>query len=177
MPATGVELGVVDHSSGPGRGWVCWTSTYAASTASGRAYRRRPRRSVGRGRLWPDCAAPPQAWCAGRPSGRAGGDVRGSAGGFHLLAALCFTEPFSAGACRYGRGRIWPPWLKTPTASEATYLGAGRRPWPESARRRLSEPALTPCCMAMRFTCPVDLFPRSSGHRGAPAQTERWPWH
>ena len=102
-----------------------------------------------------DCAAAARALvAAGRADPARVAFEGGSAGGFTVLAALCFTDVFGAGACRY------------PVADPETLLAADHRfearytetligPWPQA---RATYEARSPLRHADRITAAVIFF-------------------
>ena len=151
MAGTGLNLAIQFWTS---RGWGVVDVNYGGSTGFGRAYRQRLDGQWGVVDV-ADCAAAARALvAAGRADPARVAFEGGSAGGFTVLAALCFTDVFGAGACRY------------PVADPEALLGVDHRfearytetligPWPEA--RALYE-ARSPLRHAERITVPVVFF-------------------
>ncbi|MEA5443941.1 alpha/beta hydrolase family protein [Cyanobium gracile] len=151
MAGTGLNLAIQFWTS---RGWGVVDVNYGGSTGFGRAYRQRLDGQWGVVDV-ADCAAAARALVV---AGKADPDrvafEGGSAGGFTVLAALCFTDVFKAGACRY------------PVADPEALLGVDHRfearytetligPWPEA--QSVYE-ARSPLRHAQQITVPVVFF-------------------
>ena len=117
-----------------------------------------------------DCAAAARALIV---SGRAHPEQiaieGGSAGGFTTLAALCFSDVFRAGACRY------PVCDLTAMAQdthrfEARYLDSLVGAWPDQRGRYEQR---SPLLHADRIRCPVLFFQGLQDKVVPPEQTER----
>mgnify|MGYP003880045659 FL=1 len=93
----------------------------------------------------------------------------GSAGGFTTLAALCFTDRFSAGASRYGVADL-SALAEYTHRFEARYLDGLVGPWPEA---RATYAARSPLNHAERMGCPVIFFQGLEDVVVPPEQTER----
>jgi dienelactone hydrolase len=166
MAGTGLNLAIQFWTS---RGWGVVDVNYGGSTGFGRAYRQRLDGQWGVVDV-ADCAAAARALvAAGKADPARVAFEGGSAGGFTVLAALCFTDVFMAGACRY------------PVADPEALLGVDHRfearytesligPWPEA--RALYE-ARSPLRHAERIKVPVVFF-HGKDDRVVPArQSER----
>lgn len=166
MARRGLQLAIQFWTS---RGWGVVDVNYGGSTGFGRAYRQRLQGQWGVADV-ADCAAAAGALvAAGRASPQRIAIEGGSAGGFTALAALCFTEAFSAAACRYA---VCDP---AALAShdhrfEARYLDGLIGPWPEAAA---SYAARSPLLHAGRIRCPVILFQGLEDTVVPPEQTDR----
>ena len=166
MARRGLSLAIQYWTS---RGWGVVDVNYGGSTGFGRAYRERLNQGWGVVDV-ADCAAAAQALIA---SGHAHPDQvaieGGSAGGFTTLAALCFTDVFRAGACRYAVCDLTA--MATDTHRfEARYLDGLVGAWPEE-RSIYNE--RSPLQHAGRIRCPV-LFFQGLQDKVVPAeQTER----
>ena len=117
-----------------------------------------------------DCAAAAQALItAGRAHPERIAIEGGSAGGFTTLAALCFTDVFRAGACRYAVCDLTAMAVDT-HRFEARYLDTLVGAWPED-RARYNE--RSPLQHADRIRCPVLFFQGLQDKVVPPEQTER----
>ena len=166
MARRGLSLAIQYWTS---RGWGVVDVNYGGSTGFGRAYRERLNHGWGVVDV-ADCAAAAQALIA---SGHSHPDQvaieGGSAGGFTTLAALCFTDVFRAGACRYAVSD--PSALATETHRfEARYLDGLIGPWPQE--RDLYEQR-SPLRHAQQIRCPVIFFQGLKDKVVLPQQTER----
>ena len=161
MASTGLSLVTQFWTT---RGWGVVDVNYGGSTGFGRAYRERLDGQWGVVDV-ADCAAAALALVR---QGKASPDrvaIEGSsAGGFTVLAALCFTDVFRAGACRYGVGDLSA--LATDTHRfEARYLDtlggslAGRQ---DDLRGAIPTPP------RRSHPLPGDLLPGPRGQGGAP---------
>jgi dipeptidyl aminopeptidase/acylaminoacyl peptidase len=151
MARRGLSLAIQYWTS---RGWGVVDVNYGGSTGFGRAYRERLNHGWGVVDV-ADCAAAAQALIA---SGHAHPDQiaieGGSAGGFTTLAALCFTDVFRAGACRYAVCDLTA--MATDTHRfEARYLDNLVGAWPEE---RSTYNERSPLQHAGRIRCPVLFF-------------------
>jgi dipeptidyl aminopeptidase/acylaminoacyl peptidase len=166
MARTGLSLAIQFWTS---RGWGVVDVNYGGSTGFGRAYRERLDGQWGVVDV-ADCAAAARALVAAE---RAGADriaiEGGSAGGFTVLAALCFTDVFRAGACRYA--------VADPSALaiashrfEARYFDSLLGPWPQA---RAVYEQRSPLLHAGRIHCPVIFFQGLDDRVVPPEQTER----
>ena len=166
MARRGLSLAIQYWTS---RGWGVVDVNYGGSTGFGRAYRERLNQGWGVVDV-ADCATAAQALIA---SGHAHPDQvaieGGSAGGFTTLAALCFTDVFRAGACRYAVCDLTA--MATDTHRfEARYLDGLVGAWPEE-RSIYNE--RSPLQHTGRIRCPV-LFFQGLQDKVVPAeQTER----
>ena len=117
-----------------------------------------------------DCAAAAQALIE---TGRADpGKIAiegGSAGGFTTLAALCFTDVFRAGACRYAVCDL-TAMAEDTHRFEARYVDGLVGAWP--AARALYEQR-SPLLHADQIRCPVLFFQGMQDKVVPPEQTER----
>jgi dienelactone hydrolase len=174
MACTGLNLAIQFWTS---RGWGVVDVNYGGSTGFGRAYRERLDGQWGVVDV-ADCAAAVRALvAAGRADPARVAFEGGSAGGFTVLAALCFTEVFGAGACRYP---VADPQvlLAVDHRFEACYTESLIGPWPEA--RALYE-ARSPLRHADRITAPLIFFhglddrvvPASQSERMVEALRER----
>ncbi len=166
MARCGLSLAIQYWTS---RGWGVVDVNYGGSTGFGRAYRERLNGGWGIVDV-ADCAAAAQALIA---SGQAHPDhvaiEGGSAGGFTTLAALCFTDVFRAGACRYAVCDLTAMATET-HRFEARYLDTLVGDWPAE---RSSYDDRSPLQHADHIRCPV-LFFQGQQDKVVPAeQTER----
>ena len=166
MAQRGLSLGVQFWTS---RGWGVVDVNYGGSTGFGRAYRERLDGQWGVVDV-ADCAAAARALvAAGKASAARIAIEGGSAGGFTVLGALCFTEVFRAGASRYGVTD--PSALASETHRfEARYLDDLIGPWPET---RATYEARSPLAHADQIRCPVIFFQGLDDKVVPPEQTER----
>ncbi|CAK6701189.1 S9 family peptidase [Synechococcus sp. CBW1107] len=166
MAGTGLNPAIQYWTS---RGWGVVDVNYGGSTGFGRAYRERL------DGLWgvvdvADCSAAARALVAtGRASPERIAIEGGSAGGFTVLAALCFSDVFRAGACRYAVADL-ASLADSSHRFEARYLDGLVGPWP--AARAIYE-ARSPLHHAERIRCPVIFFQGLEDKVVPPAQTER----
>jgi len=142
---------------------------YGGSTGFGRAYRERLDRQWGVVDV-ADCSAAARAvvsrgWA--RPDRIA--IEGGSAGGFTTLAALCFSESFSAGASRYGVADL-SALAEDTHRFEARYLDGLVGAWPQERELYAQR---SPLHNADRIRCPVIFFQGLEDVVVPPAQTER----
>jgi dienelactone hydrolase len=166
MARTGLNLLTQFWTS---RGWGVVDVNYGGSTGFGRAYRGRLAGQWGVVDV-ADCAAAARALVdAGRADPRRVAIEGGSAGGFTVLAALCFTDRFQAGACRYGVADLASLVAGT-HRFEARYLDGLVGPWPEA---RALYAQRSPLLHAGAITCPVILFQGLKDTVVPPEQTER----
>jgi dienelactone hydrolase len=166
MARTGLNLLTQFWTS---RGWGVVDVNYGGSTGFGRAYRQRLAGQWGVVDV-ADCAAAARELVdAGKADPARVAIEGGSAGGFTVLAALCFTDGFKAGACRYGVAD-----LATLAAGthrfEARYLDGLVGPWPEAKALYKQR---SPLLHAGAITCPVILFQGLKDTVVPPQQTER----
>ena len=166
MARRGLQLGIQFWTS---RGWGVVDVNYGGSTGFGRAYRERLDGQWGVVDV-ADCAA---AALALVKEGKADADriaiEGGSAGGFTVLAALCFSEVFRAGACRYGVADLSALAADT-HRFEARYLDSLVGPWPAA---KGTYEARSPLRHANRIRCPVIFFQGLDDKVVPPEQTER----
>ncbi|WP_216903838.1 prolyl oligopeptidase family serine peptidase [Synechococcus sp. CCY 9618] len=151
MAATALNLTIQFWTS---RGWGVVDVNYGGSTGFGRAYRERLDGQWGVVDV-ADCAAAARALvAAGRADPARVAFEGGSAGGFTVLAALCFTDVFAAGACRYP---VADPaaLLNVDHRFEARYTESLIGPWPEA---RDAYEARSPLQHADRIRVPVIFF-------------------
>ena len=166
MARRGLSLAIQYWTS---RGWGVVDVNYGGSTGFGRAYRERLNGGWGVVDVT-DCAAAARALIdAGRAHPERIAIEGGSAGGFTTLAALCFTDVFRAGACRYAVCDLNA--MATDTHRfEARYLDTLVGAWPED-RTRYDE--RSPLLHADRIRCPVLFFQGLQDKVVPPEQTER----
>lgn len=166
MAGTGLNLAIQFWTS---RGWGVVDVNYGGSTGFGRAYRERLDGQWGLVDV-ADCAAAARALvAAGRADPARVAFEGGSAGGFTVLAALCFTDVFKAGAVRYP---VTDPeaLLGVDHRFEARYTETLIGPWPEA---QAVYAARSPLRHAERITVPVVFF-HGQDDRVVPArQSER----
>ena len=166
MARRGLSLAIQYWTS---RGWGVVDVNYGGSTGFGREYRERLNGSWGVVDV-ADCAAAARALIA---SGRAHPEQiaieGGSAGGFTTLAALCFTDVFRVGACRYAVCDLTAMAQDT-HRFEARYLDSLVGDWPE--QREIFEQR-SPLLHADRIRCPVLFFQGLQDKVVPPEQTER----
>jgi dienelactone hydrolase len=166
MARTGLNLVIQYWTS---RGWAVLDVNYGGSTGFGRAYRERLDGGWGVVDV-DDCAAAARAvLAAGRASPERVAIEGGSAGGFTVLAALCFTDTFRAGACRYAVTDLGALARDT-HRFEAGYLDGLVGPWPAA---RATYEARSPLLHAERITAPVIFFQGLDDAVVPPEQTER----
>jgi dipeptidyl aminopeptidase/acylaminoacyl peptidase len=117
-----------------------------------------------------DCAAAARAVIeSGRASPQRVAIEGGSAGGFTVLAALCFTDSFRAGACRYAVTDL-AALARDTHRFEARYLDGLVGPWPAA---KATYEARSPLLHAERITAPVIFFQGLDDAVVPPEQTER----
>ena len=166
MARRGLSLAIQYWTS---RGWGVVDVNYGGSTGFGREYRERLNGSWGVVDV-ADCAAAARAMIA---SGRAHPEQiaieGGSAGGFTTLAALCFTDVFRVGACRYAVCDLTAMAQDT-HRFEARYLDSLVGGLPE--QREIFEQR-SPLLHADRIRCPVLFFQGLQDKVVPPEQTER----
>ena len=166
MARRGLQLGIQYWTS---RGWGVVDVNYGGSTGFGREYRARLNQGWGVVDVG-DCAAAAQALIK---AGRAHPDQiaieGGSAGGFTTLAALCFTDVFRVGACRYAVCDL-TAMAEDTHRFEARYLDGLVGDWPE--QRQVYEQR-SPLRHADRIRCPVLFFQGLKDKVVPPEQTER----
>ena len=92
----------------------------------------------------------------------------GSAGGFTVLSALCFSEVFRAGACRYAVSDL-EGLVADGHRFEAHYLDSLVGPWPE---QRATYQGHSPLHHADRISAPVIFFQGLDDQVVPPAQTD-----
>ena len=165
MARRGLQLGIQYWTS---RGWGVVDVNYGGSTGFGREYRERLNGGWGVVDV-ADCAAAAQALIH---TGRANSDQiaieGGSAGGFTTLAALCFTDVFRVGACRYAVCDLTAMAEET-HRFEARYLDRLVGAWP--AERALYD-ARSPLQHADQISCPTLFFQGLQDKVVPPQQTE-----
>lgn len=166
MAQRGLNLAIQFWTS---RGWGVVDVNYGGSTGFGRNYRERLDGQWGVVDV-EDCAAAARALvAAGKASAARIAIEGGSAGGFTVLAALCFTDVFRAGASRYGVTD--PSALARETHRfEARYLDDLIGPWPDA---QATYEARSPLAHADRIRCPVIFFQGLDDLVVPPAQTDR----
>ena len=152
------------------RGWGVVDVNYGGSTGFGRAYRERLQGGWGVVDV-ADCAAAALAVVeAGWASRERIAVEGGSAAGFTVLAGLCFTDVFRAGACRYAVADPVALASHSDHRFEARYLDGLIGPWP-SAKATYEE--RSPLLHADRIRCPVIFFQGLEDLVVPPEQTER----
>ena len=166
MARRGLSLAIQYWTS---RGWGVVDVNYGGSTGFGRDYRERLNGGWGLVDV-ADCAAAAQALIeAGRADPGQIAIEGGSAGGFTTLAALCFTEVFRAGACRYAVCDL-TAMAEDTHRFEARYVDGLVGEWP--AARALYEQR-SPLLHADQIRCPVLFFQGLQDKVVPPEQTER----
>ncbi len=151
------------------RGWGVVDVNYGGSTGFGRAYRERLNGQWGVVDV-ADCAAAAMALvAAGNADPERIAIEGGSAAGFTVLAALCFTDVFRAGACRYAVADLAAMAIGT-HRFEARYLDGLVGPWP-AARTLYAQ--RSPLEHASLIRCPVVFFQGLEDKVVPPEQTER----
>lgn len=167
MARTGLNPAVAFWTS---RGWGVVDVNYGGSTGFGRAYRERLDGQWGVVDV-ADCAAAAQALvAAGLADPQRIAIEGGSAGGFTVLAALCFTEVFRAGGCRYAVTDLAALARHDDHRFEAHYLDGLVGPWPEAAAVYAER---SPLQHQQRITAPVIFFQGLEDRVVPPEQTER----
>ena len=165
MASTGLNLAVQFWTS---RGWGVVDVNYGGSTGFGRAYRDRLAGQWGVVDV-SDCAAAATALVAtGAASPERLAIEGGSAGGFTTLAALCFTDVFRAGACRYGVADL-AALAGSTHRFEAGYLEGLVGPWPAAQALYAQR---SPLHHAGRMRCPVIFFQGLDDEVVPPEQTD-----
>ena len=165
MARCGLNLAIQFWTS---RGWGVLDVNYGGSTGFGRAYRERLDRHWGLVDS-ADCAAAALAVvAAGQASAQRLAIEGGSAGGFTVLSALCFSEVFRAGACRYAVSDL-EGLVADGHRFEAHYLDSLVGPWPE---QRATYRARSPLHHAERISAPVIFFQGLDDQVVPPAQTD-----
>ena len=165
MARRGLQLGIQYWTS---RGWGVVDVNYGGSTGFGREYRERLNAGWGVVDV-ADCAAAAQALIhAGRANPDQIAIEGGSAGGFTTLAALCFTDVFRVGACRYAVCDLTAMAEET-HRFEARYLDQLVGTWP--AERALYD-GRSPLQHADQIRCPVLFFQGKQDKIVLPEQTE-----
>lgn len=151
MARTGLNLAIQFWTS---RGWGVVDVNYGGSTGFGRAYRQRLDGQWGVVDV-ADCAAAARALVAqGKADPGRIAIEGGSAGGFTTLAALCFSDVFRAGACRYGVADLGAL-AQESHRFEAHYLDALVGPWPAAKDTYTDR---SPLQHAGQMGCPVIFF-------------------
>ena len=151
------------------RGWGVLDVNYGGSTGFGRAYRERLQGQWGVVDV-EDCAAAAQAvLAAGRADPRRVAFEGGSAAGFTVLAALCRTDVFQAGACRYAVADL-EGMARHTHRFEAGYLDGLVGPWPEAVATYRER---SPLFNADQIRVPVIFFQGLEDPVVPPEQTER----
>lgn len=167
MARTGLNPAVAFWTS---RGWGVVDVNYGGSTGFGRAYRERLDGQWGVVDV-ADCAAAARALvAAGLADPQRIAIEGGSAGGFTVLAALCFTEVFRAGGCRYAVTDLAALARHDDHRFEARYLDGLVGPWPEAAAVYAER---SPLQHQQRISAPVIFFQGLEDRVVPPEQTER----
>ena len=165
MARCGLNLAIQFWTS---RGWGVLDVNYGGSTGFGRAYRQRLDRHWGLVDS-ADCAAAALAVVAsGQASAQRLAIEGGSAGGFTVLSALCFTDVFRAGACRYAVSDL-EGLVADGHRFEAHYLDSLVGPWPE---QRATYQGRSPLHHAERISAPVIFFQGLDDQVVPPSQTD-----
>ena len=165
MARSGLNLAIQFWTS---RGWGVLDVNYGGSTGFGRAYRERLDRQWGLVDSH-DCAAAALAVvAAGKASAQRLAIEGGSAGGFTVLSALCFSDVFRAGACRYAVSDL-EGLVADGHRFEAHYLDSLVGPWPE---QRATYQARSPLHHADRISAPVIFFQGLDDQVVPPSQTD-----
>ena len=165
MARCGLNLAIQFWTS---RCWGVLDVNYGGSTGFGRAYRQRLDRHWGVVDSH-DCAAAALAVvAAGKASARRLAIEGGSAGGFTVLASLCCSDVFRAGACRYAVSDL-EGLVADGHRFEAHYLDSLVGPWPE---QRASYQERSPLHHADRIQAPVIFFQGLDDQVVPPSQTD-----
>ncbi len=165
MARCGLNLAIQFWTS---RGWGVLDVNYGGSTGFGRAYRERLDRHWGLVDS-ADCAAAALAVvAAGNASAQRLAIEGGSAGGFTVLSALCFSDVFRAGACRYAVSDL-EGLVADGHRFEAHYLDSLVGPWPE---QRATYQGRSPLHHADRISAPVIFFQGLDDQVVPPVQTD-----
>ena len=165
MARCGLNLAIQFWTS---RGWGVLDVNYGGSTGFGRAYRERLDRHWGLVDS-ADCAAAALAVvAAGQASAQRLAIEGGSAGGFTVLSALCFSDVFRAGACRYAVSDL-EGLVADGHRFEAHYLDSLVGPWPE---QRATYQGRSPLHHADRISAPVIFFQGLEDQVVPPSQTD-----
>ena len=165
MARCGLNLAIQFWTS---RGWGVLDVNYGGSTGFGRAYRQRLDRHWGLVDS-ADCAAAALAVVAsGQASAQRLAIEGGSAGGFTVLSALCFSDVFRAGACRYAVSDL-EGLVADGHRFEAHYLDSLVGPWPE---QRATYQGRSPLHHAERISAPVIFFQGLDDQVVPPSQTD-----
>ena len=165
MARCGLNLAIQFWTS---RGWGVLDVNYGGSTGFGRAYRERLDRHWGLVDS-ADCAAAALAVvAAGKASAQRLAIEGGSAGGFTVLSALCFSDVFRAGACRYAVSDL-EGLVADGHRFEAHYLDSLVGPWPE---QRDTYHQRSPLHHAERISAPVIFFQGLDDQVVPPSQTD-----
>ena len=166
MARTGLNLTIQYWTS---RGWGVVDVNYGGSTGFGKAYRQRLDRHWGIVDV-ADCAAAAEAVvAAGLADPQRIAIEGGSAAGFTVLAALCGSDRFRAGACRYAVADLEGMAQHT-HRFEAGYLDSLLGPWPAAAAQYRER---SPLLHADRIQAPVIFFQGLDDQVVPPQQTER----
>ncbi len=167
MARTGLNPAIQFWTS---RGWGVVDVNYGGSTGFGRAYRERLDGQWGVVDV-ADCAAAARALvAAGRADPGRIAIEGGSAGGFTVLAALCFTDVFRAGGCRYAVTDLAALARHGEHRFEARYLDGLVGPWPAAAATYAER---SPLQHAERIQAPVIFFQGLEDTVVPPQQTEQ----
>ncbi len=150
------------------RGFCVADVNYRGSTGFGRPYRDSLKNQWGI-RDVADCAAVARHLSAlGVADGDRLGIRGGSAGGFTTLAALCFTDTFTAGMSAYGIGDL-EVLARDTHKFESRYLDTLVGPWPEAAEVYR---ARSPIHHLDELSCPVGVLQGAEDAVVPPAQAE-----
>ena len=136
------------------RGFAVLDVNYRGSTGFGRAYRQSLQGQWGMAEVEDLCCAADYVTAQGWVNPRQRFIKGGSAGGYSVLAALCFHSTFNAGVSLYGIGDLTA--LAADTHKfEARYLDSLIGPYPESAD---VYSARSPANFAGQISCPLLVF-------------------
>lgn len=150
------------------RGWAVLDVNYAGSTGFGRAYRQRLDGAWGIADVADVAAGVRHLVTQGRVDGSRVAITGGSAGGFTTLAALTFTDVFTAGASHFGVSDLGALARDTHKL-ESRYLWRLVAPWPEGEQ---TYEARSPLRHVDRLSAPLILLQGSDDRVVPPAQAE-----
>jgi len=151
MARTGLSASIQFWTS---RGWGVLDVNYGGSTGFGRAYRQRLDRQWGVVDVEDLVAAAQAVLAQGWADPQRVAAEGGSAAGFTVLSALCQTDTFKAGACRYPVTDL-ADLVKVGHRFEAHYLDGLVGPWPEA---RALYGARSPLNQVEQLQTPLILF-------------------
>lgn len=150
------------------RGFAVVDVNYGGSTGYGREYRERLRGNWGIVDIDDCCAAARYLAEQGLVDPRRMAIRGGSAGGYTTLAALCFTDTFSAGASYYGVADL-EALARDTHKFESRYLDSMIGPWPERADRYRER---SPVHHTQGLSCPMIVFQGLEDEVVPPSQAE-----